>query len=428
MSLAALVHAPALEALARSLLHFVWQGAAIAALYAVFLATAVLGDRLVYAQALTLLEELRRAHPALAMPATGGPLMRRIRRLLAPPPVPSRARAWMAPLVLAVALVPLTAAAVSAVMAPVAKSDRAAAVDIAWMPPVLEPWREEIAKAAATHGIDPELLAIVVLVESAGNPDAKSTAGALGLMQVMPATGARIAEARGLAGYDPAQLRDPAYNLDAGAWYLARQLEDFGAGRDADAAVELAAAAYNGGPRALKASLAGTGELSGETLGYRALVSSLWKERRADRSASFDAWRSRALSRVEGKTVDPLPGARVSLPFQAITPDFGAGTKVHEGVDLAAASGTEIRSPLPGVVRVATEDGGDAGTIVVVDHGKGLETRYHHLGSLQVTPGQKVQAGAVLGTVGVSGKTTGPHLHFEVRDIGRPVDPLLLLP
>ena len=61
--------------------------------------------------------------------------------------------------------------------------------------------------------------------------------------------------------------------------------------------------------------------------------------------------------------------------------------------------------------------------MVVLDHGNGIETRFHHLGSVAVTPGQKISSGDVIGTVGTTGKTTGPHVHFEIRDNGEPLDP-----
>src|SRR5262249_29893798 len=127
-----------------------------------------------------------------------------------------------------------------------------------------------------------DLLAVVTLVESGGDPEAKSPAGALGLMQIMPATGEKIAAARGLAGHREGLLRDPAYNVDLGAWYLAEQLHTF-ADADPERTLALAAAAYNAGPDAVRAHLAGGSPLPDETTRYQAKVTALWKERHAAR-------------------------------------------------------------------------------------------------------------------------------------------------
>jgi soluble lytic murein transglycosylase-like protein len=138
-----------------------------------------------------------------------------------------------------------------------------------------------IVEAAERHGVDPSLVAIIVQVESGWDPRARSPIGARGLMQVMPQTAARIAAERGLDGHTEARLDEPTYNLDLGTWYLARQLETFGPGLPEDAAVSLAAAAYNAGPERLQAALAGEAELGEETRLYRARVEALWAARNA---------------------------------------------------------------------------------------------------------------------------------------------------
>jgi murein DD-endopeptidase MepM/ murein hydrolase activator NlpD len=94
----------------------------------------------------------------------------------------------------------------------------------------------------------------------------------------------------------------------------------------------------------------------------------------------------------------------------------------HDGVDISAPRGTAIPVARPGVV-IRAEKAGGYGNVVVVDHGDGVQTRYAHCDRLDVTPGQRVEAGDVLGTVGSTGRSTGPHLHFEVRIEGRAVDP-----
>jgi lipoprotein NlpD len=99
------------------------------------------------------------------------------------------------------------------------------------------------------------------------------------------------------------------------------------------------------------------------------------------------------------------------------------GKEVHDGVDLAAPLGTPVKTAAPGKVLFAGEQRG-YGLIAVVEHADGLVTLYAHNHDLRVKTGQKVREGQVISTVGESGKTSGPHLHFEVRERGRPVDPL----
>jgi murein DD-endopeptidase MepM/ murein hydrolase activator NlpD len=99
----------------------------------------------------------------------------------------------------------------------------------------------------------------------------------------------------------------------------------------------------------------------------------------------------------------------------------------HSGVDLAAPAGTPVHAAGSGRARVAWNPGG-YGRYVIVDHGGGVATLYAHLESASVLTGDDVQAGAEIGSVGSTGLSTGPHLHFEVRRDGRPVDPMPWLP
>jgi len=95
----------------------------------------------------------------------------------------------------------------------------------------------------------------------------------------------------------------------------------------------------------------------------------------------------------------------------------------HEGIDIAAPYGARIVAPAEGrVIEVGWQEG--YGLMVVVDHGYGVETRYAHMSRTAAQVGQVVSRGDLLGYVGSTGLSTGPHLHYEVRVNGRPVDPL----
>jgi murein DD-endopeptidase MepM/ murein hydrolase activator NlpD len=107
-----------------------------------------------------------------------------------------------------------------------------------------------------------------------------------------------------------------------------------------------------------------------------------------------------------------------------ITSGFGPRWgRMHEGLDIAGASGTPIAAAAGGTVIVAGPQGG-YGNLVVVDHGGGLSTAYAHLSSIAVSSGQSVGQGTVVGGMGTTGSSTGVHLHFEVRVNGGAVDPL----
>ncbi|MGQ9702175.1 MAG: M23 family metallopeptidase [bacterium] len=102
---------------------------------------------------------------------------------------------------------------------------------------------------------------------------------------------------------------------------------------------------------------------------------------------------------------------------------FTNAAKMHEGIDIAAPVGTPIIAPASGVVK-KVESTHDFGIIIEIKHSQDLTTIYAHLQNPRVTTGQSVKRGDVIGFVGTSGKITGPHLHYELRIAGVPIDPL----
>lgn len=102
---------------------------------------------------------------------------------------------------------------------------------------------------------------------------------------------------------------------------------------------------------------------------------------------------------------------------------YGDRDKMHEGLDIANMSGTPIKATANGAVKHAGLKPG-YGKLVVIDHGYGMETWYGHASKVLVKLGQKVKRGESIGLIGNSGRSTGPHVHYEVRVNGIPVDPL----
>jgi murein DD-endopeptidase MepM/ murein hydrolase activator NlpD len=117
----------------------------------------------------------------------------------------------------------------------------------------------------------------------------------------------------------------------------------------------------------------------------------------------------------------PVTGT-ITSPFGWRSNPFGGGPEFHQGLDIAAPMGTTVTAAAGGTVIMAQWYGG-YGNYILIDHGGGYSTGYGHLSAIYVSTGQTVQRGQAIGAVGSTGQSTGPHLHFEVRIAGKPVDP-----
>ncbi|HTE54144.1 MAG TPA: peptidoglycan DD-metalloendopeptidase family protein [Kofleriaceae bacterium] len=135
--------------------------------------------------------------------------------------------------------------------------------------------------------------------------------------------------------------------------------------------------------------------------------------------------------------VDPsAPGKLWTMPVQAERISSGFGkirfdptsptlTRTHKGLDMTASIGTPVAAARAGVVIRAGVSTGGFGNVVVVDHGNGVHSYYGHLSSVDIQVGQQVAAGTHIGKVGSTGRSSGPHLHFEVRKDGVSIDPTI---
>jgi murein DD-endopeptidase MepM/ murein hydrolase activator NlpD len=118
----------------------------------------------------------------------------------------------------------------------------------------------------------------------------------------------------------------------------------------------------------------------------------------------------------------PVEG-RLMSAFGGRTDPFSGEGAIHTGVDLSAPQGTSVHCAADGIVIHAEWSTGGYGRLVVVDHGNGLQTYYGHLSRFEVVSGQEVRRGDIIGQSGSSGRATSPHLHYEVRMGGTPVNP-----
>lgn len=158
---------------------------------------------------------------------------------------------------------------------------------------------------------------------------------------------------------------------------------------------------------------------------FRYLFSS-WKSLDASSRAPLSISAATAQVRNPGKvsipSLMPVDGVRLTSDFgMRVHPVLG-GRRGHKGIDLAGPAGTPVRASADGVVSRA-DWFSSYGLYISVEHGGEIQTRYGHLSRLNVAAGQTVRKGDVIGYVGSTGRSTGPHLHYEVRIAGTAVNP-----
>ena len=140
--------------------------------------------------------------------------------------------------------------------------------------------------------------------------------------------------------------------------------------------------------------------------------------------ASLKTWNE--IPTVHSSFILPVEG-RLSSPFGLRRYFNKQPRKPHSGLDIAAPEGTEIKAPADGVV-ISTGNYFFNGNTVFIDHGQGLVTMYCHMNKIDIQPGQNVSQSEVIGKVGMTGRVTGPHLHWSVSLNNTRVEPKLFLP
>jgi murein DD-endopeptidase MepM/ murein hydrolase activator NlpD len=146
--------------------------------------------------------------------------------------------------------------------------------------------------------------------------------------------------------------------------------------------------------------------------------------------ALFNSWTR--LDQLEQGTVaipsaEPVHGTNFTSGYGVRSDPFRGRAAMHAGIDLAGPIGTPIYATADGVVGRSEWNSGGYGNLVELDHGHGIQTRYGHLSKSMVTAGQKVKRGDMIALMGSTGRSTGSHLHYEVRIDGKAVNPVPFL-
>ena len=140
------------------------------------------------------------------------------------------------------------------------------------------------------------------------------------------------------------------------------------------------------------------------------------------RFLAWDALAAPAAVTLSMPTLRPLERLRLSSGFGPRYAPMAGASGFHEGVDIPSPTGTPVRAAADGMV-VRSGWAGGYGNLVEIDHGGGMVTRYGHLSTIYAGPLASVRRGETIGAVGSTGRSTGSHLHYEVRIDGRAVDP-----
>lgn len=143
----------------------------------------------------------------------------------------------------------------------------------------------------------------------------------------------------------------------------------------------------------------------------------------------FAAWKkldTAEESAISIPSIQPVDALSFTSKFGVRSDPFRGTAAMHAGVDIPGKIGTPIYATADGIVQRAERAGG-YGNLVEVNHGKGIETRYGHLSKILVAPNTKVRRGQLIGLMGSTGRSTGSHLHYEVRVDGRAISPIPFL-
>lgn len=174
-----------------------------------------------------------------------------------------------------------------------------------------------------------------------------------------------------------------------------------------------AAAGASGGPLVPAASVAAAADLKADAQ-FRTL---------------FQTWKKldmRPTGAIAIPSVQPVEHLQFTSNFGIRSDPFRGTAAMHAGVDIPGPTGTPIYATADGMVSHADRQGG-YGNMVEINHGKGIATRYGHLSKILVADGQQVKRGQLIALMGSTGRSTGPHLHYEVRMDGHAVNPVPFL-
>ena len=143
--------------------------------------------------------------------------------------------------------------------------------------------------------------------------------------------------------------------------------------------------------------------------------------------ALFNSWKK--LDQLQDGVIaipseKPVKAAAFTSSFGVRSDPFRGGAAMHPGIDLAGPVGTPIYATAEGTVSRAGWNSGGYGNVIDLNHGRGIMTRYGHLSAILVRAGDKITRGQLIGRMGSTGRSTGSHLHYEVRIDNRPVNPI----